>query len=264
MQRNSLSSDYVCLAGLLETLVDLETLKEGLLTIESTVHHKSASQMSRLERSIASENISAFSKDSTQPLAAFIRHVLQLLTSWIDREAPQCSNIEVVALSRKTWFRPNKWQVALMIVKGFRDYVRDVLESTRSLKFDEGVFQSYLGIGRALIIQAQQCSDTCDLGSKIQDHLDKFKASWDLTTGTSMEILWNRLRPLTARNSGELGLVLRVERFADRFDSIVWRSNCPLDTVIKLRCLILGVKPLEQSANPLDENALKVSIFLPR
>jgi len=150
-----------------------------------------------------------------------------------------------------------------MIVKEFRDYVRDVLEFTRSLKFDEGVFQSYLGIGRSLIIQALQCSDTYDLGSKIQDHLDVFKASWDLTTGTSMEILWNRLRPLTARDSRELDLVLRVERLADRFDSIVWRSSGPLDTVIKLRCLILGVNPLEQSANLQDEDALKASIFLP-
>jgi midasin len=220
--------------------------------------------MSRLERSIASDAIPAFLKEPTQPLAAFIGQSLLLLTEWIQREAPQYSNIEVIVLRSKIWFRTHKWQVALTIVKAFKDYVRDILDSTKSLKFDEGVFQSYLGIGKALISQALQCSDTDDLGSKIQDCLDKFKASWELTTGTSMEILWNRLRPITARSSHELNFVLRMERIADRFDSIVWRANGRLDKVIKLRRLILGVNPLGQSANLQAEDALEASIFLPQ
>lgn len=148
-------------------------------------------------------------------------------------------------------------------MKELRDYVRDVLDSTRSLKFDEGVFQSYLVIGRSLITRALQCSDTYMLGSKIQECLGMFKTSWDLTTGTSMEVLWNSFRPSTARDSRELDLVLRVERLADRFDSIVWRSNAPLDTITKLRRSILGVSPLEQSANLQDEDALKARVPFP-
>ncbi|MCJ1246042.1 hypothetical protein MMC30_003246 [Trapelia coarctata] len=241
MRRDCLSSRHVCFAGLLETLVDLHILKQELLAIESSMHHKSASQMSRLERSIASSRNRAFSKDSTQPLEAFLEQALLLLTDWIEREAPQCSNIKA----------------ALTIVKELRDYVRDVLDSTRALKFDEGVFQSYLVIGRSLVMQALQCLDTRKLGSTVQARLDMFKASWDLTTGTSMEILWNSFRPPTARDSRELDLVLRVERLADRFDSIVWRSNAPLTTVIKLRRSILGVNPLEQTANLPDEDSLK-------
>ena len=148
-------------------------------------------------------------------------------------------------------------------MKELRDYVRDVLEFTRSFKFDEGIFQSYLGIGRSLIAQALQCSDTHKLGSEMQERLGMFKASLDLTTGTSMEVLWERFRPPTARDHCELDLVLRVERLADRFDSIVWRSNAPLNTVIRLRRLILGVNPLERSANLPDEASIKAYMSLP-
>jgi len=52
--------------------------------------------MSRLERSIASSRNRAFSKDSTQPLEAFLEQSLLLLGNWIEGEAPQCSNIEVM------------------------------------------------------------------------------------------------------------------------------------------------------------------------
>lgn len=235
-------------------------LKQELLAIESAIHHKSASQMSRMERSIASSHIPAFLKDSTQPLGVFIAQSLSLLTEWIETESQQCSNIEVMVLQSTRWVGAYRWQIALGIVKELRDYVRDIWESTRSFTFDEGAFQSYLAIGGSLITRTLQCSDTHKLGSKIKELLDLFRSSWDLTTGTSMENIWNSFRPPTAGDSRELDLILRVERLADRFDSIVWRSTGQLDTVISLRRSILGINPLELSANPLDEDALKASL----
>ena len=78
---------FIYLAGLLETLVDLEAFKVMLSAVESSLHKKSASEMSRLERSMASTRVLAFSKDQTQPVAGFLDNVRLCLTDWVEEQA---------------------------------------------------------------------------------------------------------------------------------------------------------------------------------
>ena len=97
------------------------------------------------------------------------------------------------------------------------------------------------------------------LTSKIKELLDVFKASWEFSSGYSMEILWSMFAPPTATNGRELDLVVRLEIVADLFDIVMWQSKIPLDMLAELRSSIVRLDPLEQQADRNDEQNLSVS-----
>lgn len=92
----------------------------------------------------------------------------------------------------------------------------------------------------------------------MQAQLDKFKSSWELSTGTSMELLWSRFRPPTARNRSELTLLLRVENLSDRLDSVAWRSKVSLEMLLDLRRSILRLHFVDQPPESLGEDTFTV------
>ncbi|MCJ1389381.1 hypothetical protein MMC18_002238 [Xylographa bjoerkii] len=226
----------VYLAALLETLVDLETFKIDLSTVELSLHKKPASEMSRLERSMASARILTFSKDLTQPVANFLGHTRFCLTEWVEQQASQ-TNLE--------------------FVKEFVCFIRDIFDVLQFSKLDDGSFQTYLTIGKEIVAQALESETTHHLASTIEERLDVFKASWKLSSGYSMENLWSEFAPPSAKNEHELDLVLRSENVADLFDSITWRSRMPLDGLAEMRDSMTRLDPVGQHANGSDEQSLK-------
>jgi hypothetical protein len=99
-QRASASAEPAYLAGLLEISVDIELLKNELVFLGASLQQKSASQLSRMERSILSSRVLAFSKDTTQPIASFIEESVTLLSEWIDNSAMNRSKMEVSVFKR--------------------------------------------------------------------------------------------------------------------------------------------------------------------
>lgn len=75
--------------------MDLELLKIELVSLGDSLQQKPASQLSRLERSILSSRVLAFSKDSTQPVASFIEDTITSLSEWINNAALSDPNMEV-------------------------------------------------------------------------------------------------------------------------------------------------------------------------
>ena len=90
------------LACLLETLVDLETFQVDFSRVESSLHKKSPSEMSQLERSMAATRIQAFSKDQTQPLAKFLDHTRLCLANWIEEQASNVTGNEASKLHERS------------------------------------------------------------------------------------------------------------------------------------------------------------------
>ena len=88
-------SQAMWLASMMETVVELELLGCHQDAIRLSITHKPVSQFSRLERSMASINSLAFSKDSTQPLAGFIESMRSGLSEWIQGQAQGTPNDQV-------------------------------------------------------------------------------------------------------------------------------------------------------------------------
>ena len=246
----------------MEALVELEIFKHDVFITESSLHHKSAYQMSRLERSMMSSHVLAFAKDSTQPLAEFLRSSIQHLSAWLEERARH-AGAEVMDLLSHNSGRSNSREVAIGLVKEIFIYVEDLVALTLLTRFDEAVFQAYLAIGRSLVERALKCPDLHMLALEIQNHLKIFGPSWDLTTGSSMKLLWAKYKPPTAGEFYELDSVVKFERLVNSFDSIVWRCNIPIETLANLRCSILRVNPLEIAASPPGQDKLMVPLTRP-
>ena len=239
--------------------MDLETFKLDISIVESSLQKKSASEMSRLERSMASTHILAFSKDPTQPVASFISYTRLCLLRWIEQQATQFTGDEACIYRKEVATKANIVQTDLELIRELTCYIRDVFDVTQFAKPDDGSFQTYLAIGNETVAQALECEVVHDLAKAIGERLDVFKVSSGLTSGHSMENLWSVFAPPTAKNASELDLVLRCEKVADLFDDIKWRSKMRLDILADLRDSVTRLDPLAQYANSFDEGNLMVS-----
>ena len=260
IQINQSSTSPLFLAGILETLVDLEIFKHDVLLIESSLHHKSASQMSRLERSMMSTHVLTFTKDSTQPLAEFLTSSVQYLSAWLGEQARYAADAEVTDLVHKTSGLSKTWDVAIGLVKKIFIYIKDLVALAQLTIFDEAVFQDYLAIGRSLAERALQCPDLHMVAIEFQSHVKSFGPFWDLSTGSSMKLLWASFKPPTVSDAYELDLVLKFEGLLDKFDNLVWRCNIPIQTLANMRCSLLRVNPLEIIASLPEQDKLMVPL----
>ena len=72
---------------LLELSIELDYLGQRIDAVYNGIGGKTPSQMSRLERSFASDRMLSFSKESTQPLAIFLGMSLRLTRESLDKLA---------------------------------------------------------------------------------------------------------------------------------------------------------------------------------
>lgn len=138
-------------------------------------------------------------------------------------------------------------------------YVQDVFDIAHSYNLDEGAFQAYLMIGKSMIVRALRYHNVQDLFVLFQEYLDSFKLSWELTSGGSLELLWEMFRPPTAKSRRELDLLLQCEDVADRFDYLTRQSKIPIDGLADLRRSIVLLKPLQSSVDGTNQVELKAS-----
>jgi midasin len=119
-------------------------------------------------------------------------------------------------------------------------YAQDVVDISSATAFNEGIFQTYLIIGRTLASYSLRNNILHDAGSALNTGLLAFNAAWKLSTGGSMELLWSVFKPRTARNAHHLKLLIRIERLAKDFDNLVWGARASLDVLVRLRESIIS------------------------
>ena len=218
-----------------EATIELGMLRSDIATIQRGLCYRDPSQMSQLERSMASNDVFAFSKDSTKPIAAFLSGCERDLSQWIEQHSLDYERDETQHETAIHSPSTSDWQVVSMSLRNTLHFVRDILDNVHSREFDKGIFQTYIGIGRSLATKFLEHKATYNLGRIIGAHLEVFNASWELLTGTSMEILWNHFREPTARDMQHLGAILEVEKLAHGFDTLATRSKAPFAVLSDLR-----------------------------
>ena len=120
-------------------------------------------------------------------------------------------------------------------------YLQDIFDLTNSSKFEEGVFQTYLNIGRSIRERLTECEETKSLSEKLDAELNYFNVSWQLSTGLSMELLWRLFKPSLAKNLEQLESRVGVKQFADRFDAIKWMTGASIRDLDLLRWSIIDL-----------------------
>ncbi|KAL4933529.1 AAA family ATPase midasin [Aspergillus undulatus] len=206
------------LALVLEQDLPLDILT--LLLAEESSKSLKPSQMSRLQRSLASKRMPSLMKDSTQPVARFISNCGQVVYDFIQ-------SLDTDFLSHYNPMPP---------IRAIINFCGDLLKITAVNELDEGEFLIYLQIGKSL------CSSIFDLSvafhplaSGLSQALERFHENWALSTGLGMQKLWESWRPATASSNAQLASMLDLEKVAAEFMEVAARTRLDLFQLSQVR-----------------------------
>ncbi|KAL3469611.1 hypothetical protein BJX99DRAFT_265026 [Aspergillus californicus] len=210
----------VLLAHVQESKLDLHCLKQALINAEEMAMTLKPSQMSRLQRSLASKRIPALMKDSTQPVGRFLSACGQAVYDFIQ-------DLDTDGLHHHNTIPP---------LRAVINFCADILETTAASEVDEGEFLIYLQIGKSL------CTSLFELGSvfkplasSLAQALQRFHENWALTTGLSMQTIWELWRPVTPSTREQLASILDLEKVASEFMQIATRTSLKLTQLSQVR-----------------------------
>lgn len=128
--------------------------------------------------------------------------------------------------------------------------------------FDEGIFQVHLAIGRSIAANGDNNSETAQkISGMLSSMLNLFNAAWKLSSGLSMEPLWQNFKPVTAKNLLQLDMCLLVEELMEKFDALKWGAGVSFRDLDLLRRSIVRMYDAVSTTDIVSDDQIKVSSF---
>ncbi|KAA8650735.1 AAA family ATPase midasin [Aspergillus tanneri] len=220
-------ASLIILAHLQDCKLDLYRLRQDLQRADESGKRLKPSQMSRLERSLASRRIPSLMKDSTQPAGSFLSDCGQAVYEFIQ------------GLDHDALHAPK----LVPALRGIINYSADVLRLMAANEVDEGEFQVYLQIGRELCASlANSWARAEPLAFELSQALSRFHENWSLKTGLSMQRMWEEWRPATPGTQNKLKSVLELERVASKFTHIAVMTRLDLSKLSRVRDSLINAQ----------------------
>lgn len=141
-------------------------------------------------------------------------------------------------------------------------YLWDIFDLANSSDFEDGVFQTYLNIGRSIKERFTQYNEIKSLAKMLDSELNEFNVSWQLSTGLSMEVLWHLFKPPLAKNLRQLESQTGAKNLANRFDAIKWSTGASIRDLDLLCWSIINLHDTIISADLEDNERTKVRPFV--
>ncbi|KAI5297383.1 hypothetical protein KEM55_004769, partial [Ascosphaera atra] len=209
------------LTKLQELQIELFKFHQCLVLVNETASSKKPSEMTPLERSFMSSRISSLRKESTHASATFLLGCCKAIGEWIQQSA------RVIRVNLQ----------AVVQTRSILDFCWDIFNLLQSDTFDEGIFQGYLQNAWSWISSDRTAS--LELIGYFSRSLETFNADWGLSTGKSMQRLWNKWRPVTAKDPSQLQLLLKLQSISSRFDGIALNTRLPLPRLADIRTSLI-------------------------
>ncbi|KAI5928416.1 hypothetical protein F4810DRAFT_705356 [Camillea tinctor] len=196
-----------------EVYFDLLRAWDALEVQKSQAHGIQVSALNRLQRSYVSERVAAVAKDSTVDATKFLVGVLQTTEAYI----------------RSQLQSPDSWKEHKYILRDLMHCWWRTFHYLITSSFEEAEFQAHLGnVSRVLSEHMSLVKDDSAQGllsQVLQGMNECFVAGFKLSTGLSMEELWNVLRPIPIQDTQLFEHVSHVEQLASQFDAVKWKSK---------------------------------------
>ena len=246
------SHDLARLGLTVDLLIDLLKFESHFMSVvESSGSLPKTSQLSRLQRSMASKRNRHLSGASTEGLAEFLSESAGTLGSTLGE----------IALTRQRRVtdetRVFDTNADVYSLEDFFFYLIDLFNLANSVTFDEAVFQVYLDLGKGMIVSFYSHLPLRNLADTLRNGIDRISSPWKLSTGQSMERIWTCCRPPTPASLPHLQRVMQVERLAERLDNLLWVSNASLRQMNQLRKSIKSLVSITAGAAS-DDGDLRV------
>ena len=208
------------LARLQECKLDLCAIKQGLQRADESGKLLKPSQMTRLERSLASRRVPSLMKDATQPVGFFLSDCGQLVYDFIQQLEHDVFQIPEIASA----------------LRAIVNFCADILKVSEAQQVDEGEFQIYLQIGKELCASLLNSWPFLKpLAIAFSQYLGRFQAEWALTTGLSMQKIWDLWRPATPATQNQLDLLMQLEAVAFEFGGLATKTRLDLPQLSRVR-----------------------------
>ncbi|KAJ2895800.1 hypothetical protein MKZ38_006154 [Zalerion maritima] len=183
---------------------------------ESSQARGSVAKLSRLQRSAMAVKNVATSKESTVNIYRFLKTVL-------DTAHEMCG---ACTEGNGDWrvYQDIMYHVMMYWSRTFKE------AGITSSRFDEARFQAHLVQGRQMLgkmcERLQQGDPMRQSIKSVMTSLDQdFDEGFKLSTGQSMELLWQRFRPAPLKSKRALTQAVELEHLADQFDDLRWKVD---------------------------------------
>ncbi|KAG8416561.1 AAA ATPase midasin [Metarhizium acridum] len=199
-----------------ETSRRLHRIRQIIMKHHSQAQTAKLGSLSRLQRSLISDRVAAVSKDSTVKLAGFLSSIMACIERYLDQAVDSTESF----LARRH----------LLEILGL--YLELTICLSSSHEFDEAYFQAHIGLGIRKLEEFSQMmtgdTDSTFLSLALGQLRSDFNSGFQLSTGLSMEVLWNTFRPIPIANKAVFDRSVEVDQLAARFDTLRWKASASI------------------------------------
>lgn len=196
--------------------------------------------MTRLSRSFASDSVQNASKDPTSRVGPFLVKVFSALLEWhstsreklILGQADDGVRSLFILLQQKT----NRFQLATRHVESTIRLWWALHDLTNVTRLDNAHFHTFLSL-YSEHLNRMTFSNGLDqnLLNSLQTEKISLFGTGALTTGLSMEIIWELFRPAVPSSFERLEAFQRLRCLADEFGASAWATRTPVQSQSSLR-----------------------------
>ncbi|EKG11058.1 von Willebrand factor type A [Macrophomina phaseolina MS6] len=233
-EQNPLANDPHWLGALFDLCLDLKKMQNQLQQATEHANRLKIKDRTRLGRSLVpSKATSKSNRDPFSGVAPFLWSVFDALAAWVV-EVLQSNVID---------------QLALGSVNPIRQFWFDLFALTDAPAVEDAVFQVYLAIGHEQFasFHSSGVAPSTKLRQKLAQTFESLRLDSQLSTGLSMELLWQRFKPHTPPAYSGLLNLLKLESLADRFDKAVWLADAPLAELSRVRNTLANAMDIVRS-----------------
>ena len=198
-------------------------VSQRLFNIQKTIQHSHVraqsaklGSLSRLQRSLVSDRVAAVSKDSTVKLGAFLSTSIATIREYLRTGSEPATESGDAAFARTR------------LLEMLSLYLERTISLSSTDRFDEAYFQAHISVGSKTLAQFSQGlaqSIDVDFILNFAELLENsFSSGFQLSTGLSMEVLWNAFRPIPIASEAEFNRYSEVDRLATKFDILRWKT----------------------------------------
>ncbi|KAG6015525.1 hypothetical protein E4U43_005140 [Claviceps pusilla] len=201
--------------------------------------------LSRLQRSLISDRVAAVSKDSTVKLGMFLSSTMAAMESYLQQDL----NLSEYFLMR----------LQLLEILGL--FLEQTVSLSSSQEFDEAYFQAHVTLGtrklRIFIEAMTMQADSSFLSLTMNQISNSFDSGFQLSTGLSMEALWNAFRPTPISTETEFKRSNELDHLAARFDALRWKAASSLSDLSKAQKALASAYEIVRNDSVSSEQLLK-------
>ncbi|TWU73648.1 hypothetical protein ED733_003408 [Metarhizium rileyi] len=196
-----------------ETLRRLHDIRQSIQRYHSQAQSAKLGALSRLQRSLLSDRVAAVSKDSTVKLGVFLTSMVASIEKYLHQAVDLTDNF----LERR------------QLLEVFGLYLEQTMSLSSSHDFDEAYFQAHIGLGIKKLAKFSEMmtekTDSAFLSLALGQLHNDFNSGFQLSTGLSMEVLWNTFRPIPITTKAVFDRSTEVDQLATRFDALRWKAS---------------------------------------